>query len=941
MSDAPDAAAAALVPVSAPSPPPPAAAGAAAPGLMAKVSRLLMTVTDFYKDINPATLSGAIDIVCVEHQDGSLTASPFHVRFGKLQLLRPHEKIVEIKVNDQPVDLHMKVGEAGEAFFVIETDSPVPELATSPIAHPTAHPAGDVEPLDLGASAAPSIAANDEANQDVDTPQPATLTTSITSNAGSDDGHAAPHEPAEPTLDAPVPEEETAAADADDEDVAGDANAEAEDGAAPPSTLVAENGYHSASEYSDHDSDHHDHDDDAPSAPDANGEDASGEPIVVDDAQVEQNGSAVVVAVPDAAADETAVIADEVDHVAIDVATPTTNDQDGPHPFSDTEAEIEARYGSKLKPIAPLSDTELEYHELPSSAAAAAAATGASKWSWGWGKMPVKGGSGESTAGDSIMTAPVGMGAGPGSVVSTTRALVPQGDDRAVPIDLSLCGYRQDLTDGEFLAKRVSYDQFSSHPTLLTSRDLVVKLDGRFLPWSVAAPVLLSQLVFHTPLPDTAVQNLLAQAAPAPPKRSSWRWWSRGARSSGAAPDAPAAPRAIAPPRLAADARSHSDMPPDPIVPAPEPPVRAQSVDEIKVPVPADVQLPSSPVATPAADTSASADADHRHYMKTLRLTSDQLKSLGLQRGANQVTFTVVSSLQGRAECHARIFLWDWTEKIVISDIDGTITKSDALGHLFTMVGRDWTHSGVASLYTGVRKNGYQLLYLTSRAIGQAQYTRNYLNKVEQGAFQLPDGPVFLSPDRLVAAFTREVIQRRPEEFKVACLRDIRSLFAPDTNTPFYAGFGNRSTDAFSYRAVGVPVSRIFTINPTGEVRRELLEGYKATYVALGGLVDQIFPPVRAAARDVQAEFNDWSYWRQALPSVTIDLPEDEEGGAGGEEAEAAGEGVEEGDDEEMEEGDDEDEEYDEYDAEDEDEADDDDAQLAQQMREMVVHPYL
>ncbi|KNE72988.1 hypothetical protein AMAG_17205 [Allomyces macrogynus ATCC 38327] len=893
MSDAPDAAAAALVPVSAPSPPPPANA-AAAPGLMAKVSRLLMTVTDFYKDINPATLSGAIDIVCVEHQDGSLTASPFHVRFGKLQLLRPHEKIVEIKVNDQAVDLHMKVGEAGEAFFVIETDSPVPELATSPIAHPTAHPAGDVEPLDLGVSAAASIAANDDESADVDTPQPATLT----SNAGSDDGHTAPHEPADPTIDAPVPDE---APSVDDEDAAGDADAKAEDGAVPANTLVAENGYHSASEYSDHDGDHHDHDDDAP-APEANGNDASDEPVVIDDGLVEEMGSAVVVAVPDAAVDDTAVPADDADHIAIDVAMTATNDQDGPHPFSDTEAEIEARYGSKLKPIAPLSDTELEYYELPSSAAAAAAATAACKWSWGWGKMP--------------------------------------GDDRTVPIDLSLCGYRQDLTDGEFLAKRVSYDQFSSHPTLLTSRDLVVKLDGRFLPWSVAAPVLLSQLVFHTPLPDTAVQNLLAQAAPAPPKRSSWRWWSRGARSSAAAPDTAAAPRAIAPPRLAADARSHSDMPVDPVVPAPEPPVRAQSVDEIKVPVPADVHLPASPVPTPADVPAADAGAD-RHYMKTLRLTSEQLKSLGLQRGANQVTFTVVSSLQGRAECHARIFLWDWTEKIVISDIDGTITKSDALGHLFTMVGRDWTHSGVASLYTGVRRNGYQILYLTSRAIGQAQYTRNYLNKVEQGAFQLPDGPVFLSPDRLVAAFTREVIQRRPEEFKVACLRDIRSLFAPDTQTPFYAGFGNRSTDAFSYRAVGVPVSRIFTINPTGEVRRELLEGYKATYVALGGLVDQIFPPVRAAARDVQAEFNDWSYWRQALPSVTIELPEDEEGAAGeGGDGEVGAPG-EEGDEEEMDEGDDEDDEYDEYDAEDEDEADDDDAQLAQQMREMVVHPYL
>jgi len=38
---------------------------------------------------------------------------------------------------------------------------------------------------------------------------------------------------------------------------------------------------------------------------------------------------------------------------------------------------------------------------------------------------------------------------------------------------------------------------------------------------------------------------------------------------------------------------------------------------------------------------------------------------------------------------------------------------------VFTMIGKDWTHSGVAKLYTDITKNGYQILYLTSRAIGQ------------------------------------------------------------------------------------------------------------------------------------------------------------------------------------------------------------------------------
>jgi len=35
------------------------------------------------------------------------------------------------------------------------------------------------------------------------------------------------------------------------------------------------------------------------------------------------------------------------------------------------------------------------------------------------------------------------------------------------------------------------------------------------------------------------------------------------------------------------------------------------------------------------------------------------------------------------------------------------------------------------------------------------------------------------------------VIERKPEEFKISCLRDIQALFPPSRN-PFYAGFGNK-----------------------------------------------------------------------------------------------------------------------------------------------------
>ena len=96
-----------------------------------------------WNSINPATLSGAIDVIVVEQEDGSLACSPFHVRFGKFSLLRPYEKKVEFKVNNAKQDHAMKLGEGGEAFFVFATSEEIPEsLQTSPIISPATSPQG-------------------------------------------------------------------------------------------------------------------------------------------------------------------------------------------------------------------------------------------------------------------------------------------------------------------------------------------------------------------------------------------------------------------------------------------------------------------------------------------------------------------------------------------------------------------------------------------------------------------------------------------------------------------------------------------------------------------------------------------------------------------------------------------------------------------------------
>lgn len=74
---------------------------------------------------------------------------------------------------------------------------------------------------------------------------------------------------------------------------------------------------------------------------------------------------------------------------------------------------------------------------------------------------------------------------------------------------------------------------------------------------------------------------------------------------------------------------------------------------------------------------------------------------------------------------------------------------------------------------------------------GQARITRDYLKSIKQGDISLPDGPLLLNPTSLVQAFHREVIEKKPEEFKISCLRDIQALY-PSHRNPFYSGYGNK-----------------------------------------------------------------------------------------------------------------------------------------------------
>lgn len=107
---------------------------------------------------------------------------------------------------------------------------------------------------------------------------------------------------------------------------------------------------------------------------------------------------------------------------------------------------------------------------------------------------------------------------------------------------------------------------------------------------------------------------------------------------------------------------------------------------------------------------------------------SEMLEKMNLKMGENRARFVLELSPGQTEETEFKIFLWDENEKVVVSDIDGTITKSDVMGQLKT----NYIHKGVCLLFNELYKRNYKILYMTARAIGQYAQTRRFLEKEVQ-----------------------------------------------------------------------------------------------------------------------------------------------------------------------------------------------------------------
>ena len=89
--------------------------------------------------------------------------------------------------------------------------------------------------------------------------------------------------------------------------------------------------------------------------------------------------------------------------------------------------------------------------------------------------------------------------------------------------------------------------------------------------------------------------------------------------------------------------------------------------------------------------------------------------------GKNKIRYIVQSNLQGEQFVEARVFLWSQPLKIVFSDIDGTVTKSDVMGHIMSILKKDWTHDSIAALFCKFEENGCKMIYITARPFSQVR----------------------------------------------------------------------------------------------------------------------------------------------------------------------------------------------------------------------------
>ena len=223
---------------------------------------------------------------------------------------------------------------------------------------------------------------------------------------------------------------------------------------------------------------------------------------------------------------------------------------------------------------------------------------------------------------------------------------------------------------------------------------------------------------------------------------------------------------------------------------------------------------------------------------KSSKLPSHILEKMDLKEGMNEIQYIVDGFT-----INSNIYLWNYSDKIVISDFDGTVTRSDVIGQIGVYFGIDWTHKYIAKLYSHIVNNGYKMLYVTARTMYMQSSTKNSLNNIKQDGYSMPVGPMMMNESGYVDAIKTEIIDKVPQEFKIECLLNLLKLFPSDVE-PFYAGFGNKPSDKIAYEKIGIDPGKIYIINEKGEVSKNFRTKCKTNFLLMDEQIDELFPYV-------------------------------------------------------------------------------------------------
>lgn len=196
----------------------------------------------------------------------------------------------------------------------------------------------------------------------------------------------------------------------------------------------------------------------------------------------------------------------------------------------------------------------------------------------------------------------------------------------------------------------------------------------------------------------------------------------------------------------------------------------------------------------------------------------------------------IISFEIGEQKLTSEFHLWDEKDKIVIVDIDGTITKSDGWGYIYTFFGWDYSHEGVSSVISKISENGYKIVFLTARSLSDFSIIKNYLKHVEEkdGKGNMPDGALITSPNSYSMTILRELFNN-PEGFKIELLFYLKSLFSE--KDALFGGFGNQMNDYKAYKTQ-ISTERIFIIKEEIKVSNRTFKNY----IELFKEIDKFFP---------------------------------------------------------------------------------------------------